>query len=110
MILCSQRPLRRSLTLFAFVFHALLTLASAATNGTRAFNLPAEKGDVALRRFSEQAGVEVVFGTATAAQVRTNPVSGNFAPREALTLMLDGTGLVVTPNEKTGALTVSRDP
>ena len=57
-----------------------------------------------------KSGIPVVFGTATAAQVRTNSVQGELTPTEAMARLLANTGLVVTANEKTGALTVSRDP
>ena len=84
--------------------------AVAAETVTKSFDIPANSADKTLRLFSVQSGVEVVFGTATAAQVRTNAVKGDYAPREALDRLIDGTGLIVVANEKTGALTVSRGP
>ncbi len=85
--------------------------SAAATEQTaKPFNLPADTATKALRQFTEQSGIPVVFGTATAAQVRTNTVQGEFTPDEAMARLLADTGLVVTANEKTGALTVSRDP
>jgi outer membrane receptor protein involved in Fe transport len=109
-----RRPRKRTLaliltTLCSFALVSQPALA-AADGGPKAFNIPAETGDKALKLFSEQSGLEVVFGTATAGQVRTNAVKGELPPREALARLLDGTGLVVTANEKTGALTISRDP
>lgn len=82
----------------------------AAETAARAFDLPAESGDKALKRFIAQSGVEVVYGSATVAAVTTNAVKGDFAPREAISRMLKGTGLIIVANERTGALTVSRDP
>jgi outer membrane receptor protein involved in Fe transport len=87
-----------------------LAATAAAAEALKSFDIAAGTAVKTLRQFSEQSGLEVVFGTATAAQVRTNPVKGDFAPREALRQLLDGTGLQVVANERTGALTVSRDP
>ena len=100
---------------FASVLSALCCFivalpAIAAAAPIRAFDIPAGAADKALKQFVAQSGVELIFGTAAAAQATTNAVKGNYAPREALTLLLQGTGLVVVANEKTGALTVSRDP
>jgi hypothetical protein len=83
--------------------------AGAAEQNERLFNLAADTAAKALRRFTEQSGIPVLFGTETAAQVRTNAVQGAFTPTEAMARLLADTGLVVTANEKTGALTVSRD-
>ena len=84
--------------------------AGAAEQTAKSFNLSAGTAAKALRRFTEQSGIPVLFGTETAAQVRTNAVQGEFTPTEAMARLLANTGLVVTANEKTGALTVSRDP
>ena len=94
------------LALGAFAANA----ATAAEATPRPFDLPADNAAKTLRLFSEQAGVPVVFGTDTAAQVRTNAVKGTLPPMVALTQMLVDTGLVVAANEKTGALMVSRSP
>lgn len=84
--------------------------ATAAEAAPKAFDLPADNAAKTLRLFSEQAGVPVVFGTDTAALVRTHAVKGTLPPMAALTQMLADTGLVVATNEKTGALMVSRSP
>ena len=73
-------------------------------------DIPAGTADKTLRLFSEQTGIPVAFGTASAAQTRTNAVKGDLAPREAIARLLEGTGLVMTANEKSGAYTISRDP
>ena len=82
--------------------------APEAAPGVRTFDIPAGPGDQALRRFTAQSGIEVVFGTATVAQVRANAVKGDLTPREAIARLLEGTGLIVVANERTGALTSSR--
>ena len=114
-----HRPpaLRRFASVFATAFGLLLATVTGfsaaapdAAPGVRTFDIPAGPGDQALRRFTAQSGIEVVFGTATVAQVRANAVKGDLPPREAIARLLEGTGLIVVANERTGALTVSRDP
>jgi outer membrane receptor protein involved in Fe transport len=96
---------------FAAALLVLPLLAFAAPAAApRAFDLPAETGDKSLARFAAQSGLEVVFGSATAAQVRTNAVKGTYLPRAALDLLLANTGLVASTDPRSGALTISRDP
>ena len=98
-------------------FLCLLLLAAAALPGAtaadaarRQFNLPASSVEASLKLLSQQSGVEVLYPTNFARGVRTNPVSGNLTPREALEQMLVGTGLSAAQDEKSGALTVRRAP
>src|SRR4051812_27492481 len=79
---------------------AIAPLALAAETPAKSFDLPSEPGDKALKRFIAQSGVEVVFGSATAALVTTNAVKGDLPPREAIARMLKDTGLIVVANEK----------
>lgn len=92
------------------VFCLAATIGVGAESAKQFFDIPAGAGDQALKRFAAQSGIEVVFGTTTTAEVKTNAVKGEYAPREAIARLLEGTGLMIVPNEKTGALTVSRDP
>jgi iron complex outermembrane receptor protein len=87
-----------------------LHLPVLAAEAARSFDIPAGAADQSLQQFSRQSGLEVVFGTATAVQIKTNAVKGSYAPQEAMTRLLDGTGLVAVVNPRTGALTVSCDP
>ncbi|MBI2250669.1 MAG: TonB-dependent receptor, partial [Brevundimonas diminuta] len=52
---------------------------------------------------------ETLFAAEAVRGVRTAAVKGEFTPKEALDRMLDGTGLMVVQDEKTGALAVKRD-
>jgi len=110
--LLSAQPSRRfaRITLWLALGALAVNAAIAAEAAPKSFDLPADNAAKTLRLFSEQAGVPVVFGTDTAAQVRTNAVKGTLPPLVALTQMLADTGLVVAANEKTGALMVSRSP
>ena len=103
------RPAAKRHCVRAFVVALALVLASiapAAEPAKRSFNVPASGAEKALKVFSEQARLEVLFPTAIVSGVRTRSVAGEFPPREALDLMLTGTGLVAVQDEKTGALSV----
>lgn len=114
----SPHPRRRGAPLTRLALIVSLTLlnfvradaATAAEPAIRSFNLPAGTAAKTLRQFTEQSGIPVAFGTDTALQVRTNEVKGEFTPAEAIAQLLARTGLVASANEKTGAITVSRDP
>lgn len=82
-----------------------LALAAVAQNAApKNFNVPAGDAAAALKTFSQQAGVEVLFPTDAAQGVRTNAVSGSLTPRAALERLVAGTGFEVVQDEKTGAL------
>ena len=81
----------------------------AAEPMTHTFDLPADNAERSLKRFSAQAGLEVVFPSEIVNGVRTRAVKGRLTAREAMNRMLAGTGLVVTQDERTGAFSVARD-
>lgn len=104
----SLRELVASITLAFFL--ALPALARAAEDATKIkFELPSEVAEVALKRFSEQSGRQVVFPTQVAEGVRTSAVKGEFTAREALTQMLAGTPLRAVLNERSGAWAIVRE-
>ncbi len=88
----------------------MVSLALAAAPAQRQFNVPAGEAEKSLKQFSEQARLEVLFPTDLVAGVRTRAVAGELAPREALTRMLAGTGLIAVQDGDGGALSVRRDP
>jgi iron complex outermembrane receptor protein len=100
--------LRRLVTLL-LSFWLLSPALPAAESVKRAFDIPADVAEKSLKTFAAQAGVEVLFGTATTSKIQTNAVKGTYATRDAITRLLAGTSLVVSEDEKTGALTVSRE-
>ncbi len=101
-------------------FHGALRLLTFATLCTalgafaqpapRAFDLPADSAERSLKAFAAQAGLEVIFVTEVAANVKTNALKGSFTPREAIDRLLAGTPLVAVQDARTGALRVSRGP
>ncbi len=72
----------------------------------RPFNIPAQGAESALKVFSEQSGKSVIMNASTVGGIRTNRLNGAFAPLEALQHLLAGTGLIATPDEKSGAFVV----
>lgn len=84
------------------------SLAAAESLPRRQFNLPAGSAEQSLKRFSTQAGIEVVFATHVADGVRTAALRGEFPPLEALERILDGTPLFARWDERAGAIVVSR--
>lgn len=98
---CTRRGLRGLIATAALLW---ATVAPASETATRNFNVPADKAPAALKVFSQQAGVEVLFPTDAVAGIRTNATRGDLTPRAALEKMVAGTGFVVVQDEKTGAL------
>lgn len=71
-----------------------------------AFDLPADDAERSLKRFSERSGLEVLYVSEVAANVRTNAIKGDYTPREAIDRMLAGTKLAAKQAEKDGAMTI----
>ena len=65
-----------------------------------AFEVPAEKADVALLSFSRQAHVEVLFSYEALHGVDSSAVSGSLEPAEAIERLLAGTGFVAQRNAR----------
>ncbi|MBE7538146.1 MAG: hypothetical protein HS122_07015 [Opitutaceae bacterium] len=93
--------------------------AGAALNGespetgdsaTRAFDVPAGDAHITLKQFAQQARLELLYSAREIEGTRTNPIKGDFTPREALNRMLNGTKLIATPGRNRGAVAVTRAP
>ncbi|MBV8924426.1 MAG: STN domain-containing protein [Bradyrhizobium sp.] len=61
--------------------------------GVRTFHIPKQRLIDALQAYSEQAGVQVMFETASAAGLDSTPVEGKFNPEAALRTLLAETDL-----------------
>ncbi len=105
---------RRRRTLSALASFILVALTCLATRAQATepvkmtFDIPADAAERSLKKFSAQSGREVLFDSDTVGSVMTNAVKGGFTPREALDLLLAGTRLTATEDEKTGAFRVQR--
>ena len=67
--------------------------ASAASETVRRFDVAAQPLDQALAAFSVSTGLQMLYDSSLAAGRQSSPVSGEMRPRDALALMLTGTGL-----------------
>jgi len=93
--------------LFAF---CLVPLLSAQDNpGKKAYDIPADDAERALKTFAHQSGLEVLFVTEATKGVRTLAVKGEYTPREAIDQLLAGTPLTATQSGPTGAFKVRRE-
>lgn len=82
----------------------------AAEAVRRSFDIPAGLAERALRQYSTQTGVQLIYPTAVVRDVQTRAVRGQYTDREALEQMFASTPLRVVRDEKTGALTIMRAP
>lgn len=97
--------------LFVLICHVLgfrATSAAADAEKVQTFALPAESAELALKRFSEQAGAGVMFAAEGLRGVRTNAVDGTMKPRDALARMLANTGLESVEDVGAGGFSVRR--
>ncbi|QYM79630.1 STN domain-containing protein [Horticoccus luteus] len=72
------------------------------------FDIPAGAAETTLRKFSKQAGEDVVFPKDLVRDVRTAAVRGDFEAQEALERMTQGTPLVVSRRSPKAALVLAR--
>lgn len=77
--------------------------------GKKAYDIPADDAERALKTFAHQSGLEVLFVTEATQGVRTLAVKGEYTPREALDQLLAGTPLTATQSGPTGAFKVRRE-
>jgi iron complex outermembrane recepter protein len=88
-----------------------LTLVLAAADRSRKFfDLPRDRADRSLKRFSEQSGLEIIFSAQVARSVETQSVKGEMDSNAALAAMLADTGLEAVQEPKTGAFSIRRHP
>lgn len=82
----------------------------AAEGVRRTFDIPAGLAERSLRQYSAQSGVQLIYPTAVVRGVQTQAIKGQFTDREALDRMFASTPLRAVRDEKTGALTITRQP
>ena len=109
----SGESLRRwiaCLALAGVIVGSSASFAAAVDAPKRRFDLPVDSVEKSLKRFAEQSGLQVLYPTKLAQNLRTKSLQGMFTPRDALERILAGTGLIAVHDEKSGALTVLRAP
>ena len=93
---------------FSVVALFISALPAAGEPGGQRFDLPAGAAVVMLKRVAQQAGFEIAYSAAAVQGVQTQPVAGEFTPREALERMVADTPLKIFSDPQTGALSVLR--
>lgn len=106
MNLAFWRIARSSIATIALLVTPATSLA--AQGHARSFDIPAAQAEKALRLFSAQSGLQVVFPSELVKGVTTNAVRGDMVARAALDQLLAGTSLVAV-QEKGGSFTVRRE-
>lgn len=76
----------------------------------KSFDIPAGDAVGALKRFSLQSGVQVIFPEDLITGARTKPLKGAFTPLEAIARLLEGTDLKAAHDRQSGSFAVSRVP
>ncbi|QLC24893.1 TonB-dependent receptor [Parasphingopyxis algicola] len=78
--------------------HGTAAQASMVQQRSADFNIPAQSASAALREFSRQAGVQVLFSSDAVAGMRTNALTGRHTHGRALSILLAGTPLEAVRN------------
>lgn len=81
----------------------------AQANARIAFDIPAQPLDAALARYFQLTGVQLLYDSSLTAGRRSSAVRGVHGPREALRLLLTGTGLVVRYSRANAAIITRAD-
>jgi iron complex outermembrane recepter protein len=90
----SRTTRRRSWRAIAAAMSFFLLWSVACADPTVNFNLPSDEFPRAILEFYHQSKIEVLFlASDSLSRIKTQPVEGEFEPREALERMLKGTGL-----------------
>ncbi|MEM1384562.1 MAG: TonB-dependent receptor [Pseudomonadota bacterium] len=71
----------------------LLGASQVGAQDSVSLDIPAQPLAGALKAYSDETGVSVVYQGGTVADLRSSPVSGALAPKDALSRLLNGTGL-----------------
>ena len=79
---------------------------AAPASTKKAFDLPVDTADRSIKRFSEQAGLEVFYPSSATKGLHTHSVRGEMTARDALAAMLMGSSLRIVEDERTGALAI----
>jgi len=80
--------------------------ANASTDARVSFNLPKGRAIETLRQAALQGEIQILFSDAAVGGVTTNRIRGDYTPREALKLVLAGTGLSIVQVNTNGAYAV----
>ncbi|NOS75628.1 MAG: TonB-dependent receptor [Methyloglobulus sp.] len=88
-----DRPTYRPIKLIITIVFCWVWAAAPALAQTQQFNIPAQALDNALTELADTADLKLLFQSAVVRNLKSHAVSGNYTPKQALDIMLDGTGL-----------------
>src|SRR5687768_2984345 len=97
---CTLRCIASALSSLALVL--LMAMAPnliRAQDARRQFDIPASDAVTSLKQFSEQSGRGLIVASESVRGVRTNAVKGDLTAGDALTRLLEGTGLVASRDQ-----------
>ena len=103
----SMHSLAVALAMSAIAAPAVAQSAEASLNHSMRFDIPAGDLRVAVSAFSQQTGIQIILPPATSTS-RTQGVTGAHSAREALSILLGGTGLA--PHEAGGIIVLRPGP
>jgi len=104
-----------SLLAFGLILTAIVVAAQAEQRGVVrateavAFHIPAQPLASALQAFGERTGIQLLYESDSAAGLDSAAVEGDFTPSEALTVLLNGSGLKVRYSSP-DAITIALPP
>lgn len=101
-------PPSRRVRIYSLALIASVTLAVAANDPRRPFNIGADAAERALRTFAEQAGIHLIFPPDITDGVRTREVKGELSVDDAAERLLAGTNLKLVPDKESGVYTLAR--
>lgn len=82
---------------------------AAMAQSSRSYDIPAGPLAVALNRYAEESGVRLVYDATLAEGLSSPGLKGAYTPRQALSRLLDGSGLVQR-STGSGSITIERAP
>jgi len=109
-IMLPQAPVSPPIAALCCAVTVCAPAVGAPAAGMRNFNLPRGDAAVTLKHFATAAGTPIIYLVDRVRGATTNPVRGEFTPREALERMLADTGLIAAEDTATSAFVVSRKP
>lgn len=94
----------------ALICSLICCAASIAADQSKevSFDIPSDSAVKALKQFSAQSGLQLLYSNADLAGVTTNQVKGSLSVTAALDRLLEGTPLVASRDSKNGAVAVFR--
>lgn len=102
-----SRSARRRLTLLT---SSLLFALSAHAQDAVELDLPAGSLDQALNALARQSSVQIIFASDVAAGKQSAPLKGRYTPQQALTQLLDHSGLQTRPQGERTFVIVAAEP